>query len=123
MRLAAELGLAPEPETERLTARRRAAALRALARAGVRGAAPAIVAAGALAGLELAARLGVLDAILPELTALQGVEQSHFHHLDVLDHTLEVLRRLIALEATSTASSASWRRRSRPCSPSRWPTT
>ena len=37
--------------------------------------------------------------MLPELTALRGVEQSHFHHLDVYDHTVEVLRRLIELEA------------------------
>ena len=53
---------------------------------------------GCLEGLELAARLGVLDAVLPELTALKGVEQSHFHHLDVYEHTLAVLRELIALE-------------------------
>ncbi len=98
VRLAAELGMAPDPETERLTvaaaprlsepsAERVFAELRRL-----------IVSRGALAGLELAARVGVLEAILPELAALEGVEQSHFHHLDVLDHTFEVLRRLMALE-------------------------
>ena len=48
--------------------------------------------------LELADRLGVLEAVLPELTALHGVEQSHYHHLDVYDHTLEVLARQIELE-------------------------
>ena len=36
--------------------------------------------------------------MLPELTALHGVEQSDYHHLDVYDHTLEVLARQIELE-------------------------
>ena len=57
-----------------------------------------VIADGVLDGLALANRLGLLAAVLPELTALQGVEQSHYHHLDVYDHTLEVLRRLIELE-------------------------
>ena len=98
VRLAAELGLAPDADTERLTAgaaprltepspERMFAELRRL-----------ILAPGCLTGLELAARLDVLDAVLPELTALRGVEQSHFHHLDVYDHTIEVLRRLIELQ-------------------------
>jgi putative nucleotidyltransferase with HDIG domain len=45
-------------------------------------------------GLRLASDLGVLRAVLPELDALHGVEQSHFHHLDVYDHTIEVLASL-----------------------------
>jgi putative nucleotidyltransferase with HDIG domain len=40
----------------------------------------------------------VLDAVLPELTALHGVGQSDYHHLDVYDHTLEVLAQLIEVE-------------------------
>jgi hypothetical protein len=40
----------------------------------------------------------VTAAVLPELAALQGVEQSHFHHLDVYEHTLEVLREQLRLE-------------------------
>jgi putative nucleotidyltransferase with HDIG domain len=43
-------------------------------------------------GLELAGDLRVLDAVLPELDTLHGIDQSHFHHLDVYDHTIEVLR-------------------------------
>ena len=99
VRLAAELGLAPAPETERLTAQtaprlsepspeRVFAELRRL-----------LVADGALAGLELARRLGVLAAALPELGELEGIEQSRFHHLDVLGHTIEVLRHLIEIES------------------------
>jgi poly(A) polymerase len=97
-RLGAELGLRPEPATEELT----------------RVAAPAVAAAsperiyaelrrlllapGILDGLELADRVGVLGAVLPEVAALHGVEQSHFHHLDVYGHTIEVLAQQIGLE-------------------------
>ncbi len=97
-RFAAELGFTPEPETERLT---RAAAPRLSEPSPERVFTELrrlVAADGCLQGLELAARLGVLDAVLPELTALKGVEQSHFHHLDVYEHTLAVLRELIALE-------------------------
>jgi tRNA nucleotidyltransferase/poly(A) polymerase len=98
VRLHAELGLVPDAETERLTrnaaprlgepsAERVFAELRRM-----------ITAPGAVAGLELAERLGVLGAVLPEIAALRGVEQNRFHHLDVYDHTLEVLRRQIELE-------------------------
>jgi poly(A) polymerase len=48
-------------------------------------------------GLQLASELGVLDAVLPELEALHGIEQSQFHHLDVYDHTIEVLNSLNAI--------------------------
>jgi hypothetical protein len=51
-----------------------------------------------LEGLALADRLGLTAAVLPELDSLRGVEQSHFHHLDVHGHTLEVLREQLALE-------------------------
>jgi len=99
VRLAAELDLVPEERTERETA---AAAPRLAEPSPERVFAElrrTLVAPGALGGLDLAARLGVLGAVLPELAALEGIEQSRFHHLDVLDHTMEVLRRLTALEA------------------------
>jgi putative nucleotidyltransferase with HDIG domain len=57
-----------------------------------------IVADRVLEGLELMDRLGVIAAVLPELGALRGVEQSRFHHLDVFEHTLAVLTETIALE-------------------------
>jgi putative nucleotidyltransferase with HDIG domain len=97
-RFAAELGFAPEPDTERLT---RAAAPRVADAAGERVFGELrrlVIAGGALPGLELADRLDVLDAVLPELTALHGVGQSDYHHLDVYDHTLEVLAQLIEVE-------------------------
>lgn len=97
-RLATELSLEPDDETERLTRahagrvpdtspERIWAELRRL-----------VIADRVLDGLELAGRLGLTEAVLPELAALRGVEQSHFHHLDVYGHTLEVLREQLELE-------------------------
>jgi tRNA nucleotidyltransferase/poly(A) polymerase len=57
-----------------------------------------VTAARARAGLELMDRFGLLGAVLPELLALKGVEQNVFHHLDVYDHTLEVLDAVASLE-------------------------
>jgi poly(A) polymerase len=51
--------------------------------------------AGALMLLD---RLGALAVLLPELVACQGLTQSRFHHLDVYEHTLAVLRATVALE-------------------------
>ncbi len=36
--------------------------------------------------------LGLLKQFLPEFVAMKGVDQGHFHHLDVWDHTLLVLK-------------------------------
>ena len=52
----------------------------------------------AVEGLGLMDELGATDVVLPELSALRGVEQSRYHHLDVRDHTLAVLGEVIALE-------------------------
>jgi poly(A) polymerase len=101
-RFAAELGFAPDPETERLTA---AAAARVPEASGERvfGELRRLVLGEyAVAGLALADRLGLLHAVLPELAELHDVEQSHFHHKDVYGHTLEVLERLIELETEAT---------------------
>jgi poly(A) polymerase len=35
--------------------------------------------------------LGLLAVVLPEVAGLRGVRQNGYHHLDVLDHTLQVL--------------------------------
>jgi poly(A) polymerase len=97
-RFAAELGFSPEPETERLT--RQAAP-------GVTQASPErvfaelrrlVIADRVLEGIALADRLGLVAAVLPELAALHGVEQSQYHHLDVYGHTIEVLSEQVQLE-------------------------
>ncbi|HEY2535550.1 MAG TPA: HDIG domain-containing protein [Solirubrobacteraceae bacterium] len=52
-----------------------------------------------LDGLQLMDSLGVTAAVLGELDALRGVQQSRYHHRDVHGHTLEALSRTIALQA------------------------
>jgi poly(A) polymerase len=97
-RFAAELGFVPDPETERLTVE---AAPRTREAAGERVFAELrrlLLAPGVLVGLELANRLGLLRAVLPEVAELHDVEQSHYHHLDVYGHTIEVLERQIEVE-------------------------
>ena len=67
---------------------------------------------------------GYLTAILPELAALRGVEQSRFHHLDVSDHTRAVLAEAIALERDPERLAGSQRRElAQLARPSRWPTS
>jgi poly(A) polymerase len=41
---------------------------------------------------ELMDELGVLTRLVPELEGARGLEQSPYHHKDVLDHVLEVVR-------------------------------
>ena len=62
-----------------------------------------IVAPGALRGLELLHKTGATAAVLGELDALRGIEQTAYHHLDAHDHTVEVLERVIGLEADPAA--------------------
>lgn len=99
VRLATELGFALEPAT------RAAATSLALAQA-TGGPLPAwervgseldrvLMAPAAANGFRLADQLGMLEAYLPELAACRGVEQGGFHHLDVLGHEIEALRRLL----------------------------
>jgi poly(A) polymerase len=97
-RLACELGFAVDAATQAL-ARAAAPGLAAVAPERVFAELRRVVCApAALAGLELMDALGVTDVVLPELSALRGVEQSRFHHLDVADHTRSVLAEVIALE-------------------------
>jgi poly(A) polymerase len=97
-RLRAELDFAIEPETVVLAtasapALASVAAERAFAELGqiVCGPRP-------LAGLSAMEELGASAALLPELLALRGVQQSDFHHLDVYGHTIAVLESLVELE-------------------------
>ena len=98
-RLAAELGFSVEAATAEL------------ARAGAGGAAePAgerqlqelrllLATPDPIGGLAVMDDVGATAAVLPEVQALRGVEQNPNHHLDVHGHTIEVLRRLLELEA------------------------
>jgi poly(A) polymerase len=48
-------------------------------------------------GFELLDEIGVLGVIVPELEEGRGLEQTPYHHKDVLGHTLEVIRHLCAI--------------------------
>ncbi|HLJ02961.1 MAG TPA: HD domain-containing protein [Solirubrobacteraceae bacterium] len=52
----------------------------------------------AVDGLALLDELGATAVVLPELSALRGVEQSHYHDLDVHEHTRAVLAATIELQ-------------------------
>ncbi|HET9075145.1 MAG TPA: HDIG domain-containing protein [Solirubrobacteraceae bacterium] len=49
-------------------------------------------------GLEAFMAVAAASVVLPELEALRGVEQSVYHHRDVLGHTLEAVAHTVALE-------------------------
>jgi poly(A) polymerase len=97
-RLAAELGFEIEPATLTLA---RAAAELAAEPAGERQLAElrgTLAGPDPLRGLRLLDELGATAAVLPEVAALRGVEQNRNHHLDVYDHTIEVLTNVLAVE-------------------------
>ncbi len=98
-RLAAELGLEIDPAT---LASARALAARAAEPAGERvlGELRLLIAGpDPRLGLGLIESLGLMGPLLPEVEALRGVDQTANHHLDVYDHTMAVLERLLEVEA------------------------
>jgi putative nucleotidyltransferase with HDIG domain len=98
VRLVTELELELEPETAAAIAAH-AGEIDRVAPERVFGELKRIVTApAARAGLELMDAYGLTRAVLPELAALRGVEQNEFHHVDVYEHTLEVLDAVAALE-------------------------
>jgi poly(A) polymerase len=98
-RFACELDLSVAPETAALV-RAHAPGLDGVAGERVFAELKRIIAAPRIRqGLALMDDLGVMAHVLPELSALQGVEQNRYHHADVLTHTLEVLDETLRLEA------------------------
>jgi poly(A) polymerase len=98
-RLAGELGFEVDAGTVE-AARRAASGLRGVASERVFAELKRVlVSERPLRGLELMESVGATAVVLPELLALRGVEQSHFHHLDAYEHTLDVLARTVELES------------------------
>jgi putative nucleotidyltransferase with HDIG domain len=62
-----------------------------------------VTAEDAVRGLALMDELALTPAVLPELEAQRGVEQTPYHHRDVHGHTLEVLQAVIDLERDPAA--------------------
>ena len=102
-RLATELAFEPDAGTERATLAAAPRVPRASPERVFAELKRLVIADRVLAGLELADRLGLTAAVLPELSALRGVEQSRFHHLDVYGHTIEVLERELDIERDPAA--------------------
>ncbi len=103
-RLVCELGFEIEPQTlraaqahvaglERVAAERIFAELRRI-----------IVAPGVMTGLEAFERVGAMAVVLPEVTALHGVQQNRFHHRDVHGHTLETVAAVLVIEQAPAAT-------------------
>ena len=97
-RFVAELGFTADSAAEEAVARHAARVTEAAPERVWSELRQLVTAEGVLEGLALAERTGVLAKVLPELTDLHSIEQSHYHHLDVYDHTVEVLARLLDLE-------------------------
>jgi poly(A) polymerase len=62
----------------------------------------------AAAGLRLADELGLLEQLLPELTAARGAEQPPEHHWDVFQHSLEAVAALDALLTPEEPADRHW---------------
>jgi poly(A) polymerase len=97
VRVAVELGLEPSQSTL-AAARAQAQRLNEVSPERVFFELRRIVACPqATRGIELMSEIGGTAAVLPELEAMRGVEQSRFHHRDVYGHTLEVFEHVVAL--------------------------
>ncbi len=104
VRIAVELDLEIDPATGAAAAAT-AGAIERVAAERVFGELKRVVSAAAVRrGLELMDAYGLTAVVLPELNALRGIEQSHFHHLDVHDHTLEVLDAVARLQRDPAAA-------------------
>jgi poly(A) polymerase len=91
VRIAVELRLALDPATGAAAAAH-AGGIERVAPERVFGELKRVVgAADVRRGLGLLDAHGLTEVVLPELSALRGVEQSVYHHADVHDHTVEVL--------------------------------
>jgi poly(A) polymerase len=102
-RFAGELELTPDPATLAAAAQQ-ASGLTGVAQERVFAELRRVVGADdPLHGLALMDRVGATAAVLPELAALRGVEQSVYHHLDVHDHTMAVLAETVALQRDPAA--------------------
>ncbi|HEY6760705.1 MAG TPA: hypothetical protein VI318_14505, partial [Baekduia sp.] len=87
-RFACELELVPDPETVAAAAAHAAQIERVSVERVFAELKRVLAADRVLEGLELMDVLGLTPHVLPELSALRGVEQNHYHHLDVHDHTI-----------------------------------
>src|SRR5690349_8291982 len=104
VRIAVELNLEIEPATGD-AASRHAAGIGRVANERVFAELKRVISADDVRrGLTVMEAYGLTQVVLPELTALRGIEQSRFHHADVHDHTLEVLDSIALLQRDPVAA-------------------
>jgi putative nucleotidyltransferase with HDIG domain len=103
VRFACELGLEPQPETKAAAAARAPRINEVAAERIFAELRRVISAPDVLDGLALMQDIGLTAVLLPEIEALHGVEQNLYHHLDVYDHTLQVLAEVLKLEEDPAA--------------------
>ena len=104
VRLAVDLDLTIEPGTAAAIGRE-APGLERVAAERIFGELKQVIRSPAVrTGLQLMDAHGITAQVLPELLALRGIEQNVFHHLDVYDHTLEVLDQVAAIERDPLAA-------------------
>jgi len=104
VRLAIELDLEIEPRTAETVAAEAAGLHRVSSERVFAELKRVIASPRVLDGLRLMERLGVLEATLPEVAALRGVEQSVYHHLDVYEHTLATLEAVMEIQEDPAAA-------------------
>lgn len=103
VRFACELGLEADVETTE-AAKARVARIGDVATERVFAELRRVIGAPAVIdGLTLMDGLGLTAVLLPEIDAMHGVEQNRYHHLDVYDHTIEVVEQVRRLEADPVA--------------------
>jgi poly(A) polymerase len=104
VRIAVDLDLTIEPDTAAVIGRE-APGLERVAAERIFGELKHVIRSPAVrTGLQLMDAHGITAQLLPELLALRGVEQNVFHHLDVYEHTLEVLDQVTAIERDPLAA-------------------
>jgi poly(A) polymerase len=110
VRLCAELGFALDPQTAAVMAES-APLLSQAAPERQRDELMRILATSRAApGLRLADKLGLLDPLLPEVTAIKGEEQPKEHHWDVFEHSLQTVAALDALLGSEKPADGRWAR-------------
>ena len=97
-RLAAGLELEPDSATIDLARRESARAGEPAGERQFAELAAMLAGPAPIRAIELLDALGATGGVLPELVGMRGVGQSANHHLDVHDHTIEVLRRMLEVQ-------------------------
>ncbi|KPK48143.1 MAG: hypothetical protein AMJ77_00785 [Dehalococcoidia bacterium SM23_28_2] len=110
VRLCAELGFGLDPQTAAVMAENASFLSRAAPERQRDELMRILATSRAAPGLRLADNLGLLEPILPEVTATRGEEQPKEHQWDVFEHSLEAVAALDALLSSEEPADGHWAR-------------